>query len=361
MGVAKSSMLVERMGLRPGLGKTLDLGTGCGVLGLLARSFSSEVYATDKNPRAIAFVEFNRCLNQLDRVTTLSGDLFDPVADQRFDTILCNPPYVISPSAQYMFCHSGMSGDEFCRNLIRAIPNYLNEGGFCHLVCNWPHREGEEWKEVAGEWFQDLGCDALVYGGGSQSAREYAMTWLRETEPVDDDTVADRFAGWMDYLGSRQIDTVSYGVVSLRRTASESNWIHLEDSPEGFQGPCGPEIQARFQAWDYVNRDRQPQELLNGRFRKSENLRIQQVFRPVSDGMTAESTTLELQSPLPTTAHSDSTITQLILLMDGQRTLRQVLEEMSQMVKVDQDQLVPEGVNVVRELVGRGFLLPESL
>ena len=78
MGVAKSSMLVERMGLRPGLGKTLDLGTGCGVLGLLARPLSSEVYATDKNPRAIAFVEFNIRLNQLDHVTALSGDLFDP-------------------------------------------------------------------------------------------------------------------------------------------------------------------------------------------------------------------------------------------------------------------------------------------
>ena len=153
---------------------------------------------------------------------------------------------MISPSAQYMFCHSGMSGDEFCRNLVRAIPTYLNEGGFCHLVCNWPHVEGKNWKDFAGTWFQDLGCDVLVYGGGTQSAKEYAMTWLRETEPLDDDTVADRFAGWMDYLGGRQIETISYGVVSMRRTSSKSNWIHLEDSPDGFQGPCGPEIHARF-------------------------------------------------------------------------------------------------------------------
>src|SRR5262245_23078444 len=74
LGVAKSSMLLARSVISRRTLRTLDLGTGCGILALLASRHSDEVYATDKNPRAIAFSQFNARFNGVGKVRWLSGE-----------------------------------------------------------------------------------------------------------------------------------------------------------------------------------------------------------------------------------------------------------------------------------------------
>ena len=50
------------------------------------------------------------------------GDRFDPVAGERFELIVANPPFVISPSRRYLFRDSGLPVDELCRSIVRAAP-----------------------------------------------------------------------------------------------------------------------------------------------------------------------------------------------------------------------------------------------
>ncbi|HVC34161.1 MAG TPA: methyltransferase, partial [Chloroflexota bacterium] len=72
----------------------LDLGTGSGVGAVFAARWARRVVAVDINPAAVCCARTNVALNQVeDRVVVRQGDLFAPVADERFDVILFNPPY----------------------------------------------------------------------------------------------------------------------------------------------------------------------------------------------------------------------------------------------------------------------------
>ena len=60
LGLGKSSALLAHTVVQRRARRTLDVGTGCGVLTLLASVHSDRVYATDKNPRAAAFAQVVR-------------------------------------------------------------------------------------------------------------------------------------------------------------------------------------------------------------------------------------------------------------------------------------------------------------
>jgi HemK-related putative methylase len=77
--------------LKPG-NTVLDLGSGSGACGLAAARRGCRVVAVDINPSAVRCTRINAMLNQLE-VDVRQGDLFAPVADERFDLVLFNPPY----------------------------------------------------------------------------------------------------------------------------------------------------------------------------------------------------------------------------------------------------------------------------
>lgn len=79
--------------------KVLDLCTGCGAvaLALAAGHSSAQVVGSDNSDAALGFARTNaKRLELQERVSWLSGDLFEPVAAMGgfFDMITANPPYV---------------------------------------------------------------------------------------------------------------------------------------------------------------------------------------------------------------------------------------------------------------------------
>ena len=93
-----SWMLVRAMrerGLASGA-RVLDVFTGTGVIAVMAgREGAREVTAVDISRRAALCAWVNGRINGV-RVRGLAGDLFEPVAGERFDLITANPPYVPS-------------------------------------------------------------------------------------------------------------------------------------------------------------------------------------------------------------------------------------------------------------------------
>lgn len=70
------------------------MGTGSGVIAVFAAHRASRVVAIDINPHAVRCARINALLNGVeDRVEVREGDLFAPVAGERFDLVLFNPPY----------------------------------------------------------------------------------------------------------------------------------------------------------------------------------------------------------------------------------------------------------------------------
>lgn len=73
----------------------LDLGTGSGVCALAAAQRARRIVAVDLSRSAVRCATINALLNGLeDRIEVLHGDLFGPVAKQRFDLVLFNPPFL---------------------------------------------------------------------------------------------------------------------------------------------------------------------------------------------------------------------------------------------------------------------------
>jgi HemK-related putative methylase len=78
----------------PASTRALDMGTGSGVGAVFLARRGWRVTAVDLNPEAVRCARINALLNRLeDRIEVRQGDLFGPVAGERFDLILFNPPF----------------------------------------------------------------------------------------------------------------------------------------------------------------------------------------------------------------------------------------------------------------------------
>ncbi len=97
--------------------RVLDLGTGCGIQTLHLEA--DQVIATDLNPRAVALAEISLGLSGVD-AELRTGSLYEPVAGERFDLIVTNPPYVISPPSQerLIYRETEFTGDGLMRQAV---------------------------------------------------------------------------------------------------------------------------------------------------------------------------------------------------------------------------------------------------
>ena len=74
----------------------LDMGTGCGILGILAAKKARDVIAVDVNPYAVRCAKENAGFNNArGKLTFVQGDLFAWLSEKAtFDLILFNAPYL---------------------------------------------------------------------------------------------------------------------------------------------------------------------------------------------------------------------------------------------------------------------------
>lgn len=108
----------------------LDLGTGSGVLAMLAaRLGARRVVATDVSARALKAAAENLRLNGLDWVELRRGDLYEPVKGERFDLIISNPPMTPSPNPLPRFTWGGPDGRTVLDGVIKGASGHLNPGG----------------------------------------------------------------------------------------------------------------------------------------------------------------------------------------------------------------------------------------
>jgi hypothetical protein len=118
-GTSASSLSLTRLTPRSRVRTALDLGTGAGIHALLAAAHAGRVVATDTNLRALNFAWMNACLNGIGNVTFKQGSFFAPVSGEKFDLIVSNPPFVISPSSGLIFQNAGLEGEAVAELCVR--------------------------------------------------------------------------------------------------------------------------------------------------------------------------------------------------------------------------------------------------
>ena len=119
----------------------LDMGTGCGILAVLAAKKAKKVVATDINPYAIKCAEKNAKMNCVeDKIEFRLGDLFQPIRPhETFSLILFNAPYLPSESYEERSWigrawAGGPSGREVIDRFITNAPEFLTVDGQILLV-----------------------------------------------------------------------------------------------------------------------------------------------------------------------------------------------------------------------------------
>ena len=131
--------VVRERGLAVGA-RVLELFAGSGAVAVAAaREGARAVTVVDVSRRALLTCRINAWRNGV-RVRACRGDLFAPVAGERFDLILANPPYVPSPAdalprgGAARAWEGGADGRALLDRLCDEAPAHLTPGGTLLLV-----------------------------------------------------------------------------------------------------------------------------------------------------------------------------------------------------------------------------------
>lgn len=116
--------------------KVLELGTGCGILSIIAAKEGAEVISTDINPKALECARENaKSHGVLDEMDFRKGNLFEPIENEKFDLIIFNPPYLPvlpseSPESKLELAwDGGPNGREIINTFLREFQEYLKPKG----------------------------------------------------------------------------------------------------------------------------------------------------------------------------------------------------------------------------------------
>jgi release factor glutamine methyltransferase len=128
-------------GLVPAGSRVLDMGTGTGVLAIAAASTAMRVVAVDSNPTAVKCARINAETNLVDdRLEIRLGDLFEPLAGECFDLVLCNPPYFAGrPETQL---ETAFRAGDFARRFAHGLGEHLTDDGRALVILSSIGDEG---------------------------------------------------------------------------------------------------------------------------------------------------------------------------------------------------------------------------
>lgn len=224
LGIGRAGLTLAALTPRKPVETALDLGVGCGIQTLYLLRHVRQVVATDISTRALEFTAFNVALAGVDsaRVQLRQGNLLEPVAGQRFDLIVSNPPFVITPpsvrQAGLPLMEYRDAGGPILPALVRGLEDHLNPDGVAVMLGNWEHREGTSWRTSVNQWI-GKSLDAWIIQREVQDPVEYAAMWLRDgglTPERSGVAFENALAAWQEDFDSRQVSGVGMGYLVFR-------------------------------------------------------------------------------------------------------------------------------------------------
>lgn len=133
----ETELLVD-LALQLGFSKGVDLGTGSGAIALALKTQrpTAEVIAVEASAAALAVAQRNAAKHGL-HIDLRHGRWFEPLAGERFDLIVSNPPYVPSGDPHLADLRfepqtalvAGADGLDAIREIARLAPDFLLPGG----------------------------------------------------------------------------------------------------------------------------------------------------------------------------------------------------------------------------------------
>ncbi|MGS0687080.1 DUF7782 domain-containing protein [Nakamurella sp. GG22] len=368
LGLGAASITLARAVVRRPVQRALDLGTGSGIQALHLAGHAREVVATDTNRRALALAAATARLNG-QQWDLRAGSLFEPVAEDTFDLIVCNPPFVIGDGEQrFSYRDSGVAGDGLCRALIGGIAPHLRPGGTAQLLANWIVRDGSDWRDRVGGWVSGTGCDAWVVQRELADPAEYVGLWLSDAgedarSAGSDRTGADRDAAtalaerWLDYFAAENVAGIGMGLITLQRNDSHDPSVTMDEITGPDEDLTGDEIDGFFRRRAWVE-GRTDADLLASRLALSPQVMLEQRSLAGHEGWTTVLRLLRRVGGPGATLQLDEWGQALLGGCTGTVPLQLQVDLLAAVHGLSPDALADAVLPAVRVAVVRGLLLP---
>ena len=355
-GVQGPSVTLSHLTVRGRGASALDVGTGCGFQALLAARHADRVVATDLNERALNFAAFSALLSGAPNVEFRAGSLFDPVGDERFELVVCNPPYVVSPENASLVRDSGMRGDAVSREVVRRASSALAPGAFASVLVSWVHHPGEDWSTPLRGWVAGSACDVLLLHYATQDPLTHAASWAREPTAGDEAAFEAMLSRWLAYLAEEGIDGIAYGAVVLRRRDGGRNWVAAQSLPPSGLRPAGEQIRRVFAGHDFLARVADDAGLLGERFALAPAAVVEQRVVLRGGGWVSEAIEVRLEEGLCSRVQLDPAGAHLLSALDGKRTLAEVSAGLAAEHGAAAAEVAARGAALVRGLLELGVV-----
>ena len=265
LGVGGAGLTLAGLTPRTRVHTALDLGCGCGIQTLYLLRHAEHVVATDISARALAFTAFNAALAGVSvsgapdagsepvlgsgRLELLRGSLLEPVVGRRFDLIVSNPPFVLTPPAVR---EAGLplmeyrdAGGPILPELVAGLGEHLEPGAVAVMLGNWEHRGTGSWRDAVAAWVPEE-LDAWVIERELQDPVEYATMWLRDGGLIperDAEGFDAALEAWIDDFEARDVRGVGFGyLIAHRPRRPREPWRLLEEVTTSGQGVLGPHV-----------------------------------------------------------------------------------------------------------------------
>ncbi|SRR6266542_1470837 len=357
-GVHRPSVTLAYLTVRSPARNFLDLATGCGIEAILAAPQAKRVLATDVSARALNYATFNAQLNGVRNIEFRLGSWFTPLGDERFEVIACNPPYVISPSTDFLFRDSGLPGDSVSELVVRGIPAHLEEGGFATIAISWVvDPDAADDGAPVRRWVEGSGCDAWLLHYRTDEPLATAAGW-NQTEAGDPVRHAALIDSWMAYYREQGIRAIAYGSLVLRRRSSATNWFRVDRLPPVQMRPASDHILRIFAAHDFLT-GIDDEGLLEARVATVPTLRLEQRVKFADGAPQIEAMNVTVDEGVGFQAVIEPRAVLLLSRLDGRRTLRDALfgaAEAERTPAEANERYMAAGLKVVRRMLELGML-----
>lgn len=356
LGASPASLTLTQITSRRHRGRVLDLGTGCGVQVLHLARHSDQVVATDLNHRALGLAHLGLGLSGAGASADLRhGSLFEPVAGERFDLIVSNPPYVMSPPSgdRLTYREGSLAADGLTEAIVRRAPHHLIQGGSLQLLTNWAIVDGQPWQDRLRSWTDDSGCDLWVIERERLDRFAYIEMWLADAGLAGTEGWEPAYHRWLDYFDGLGIHEVGMGWLLLTRAGREVPHVRIESWPHAVAQPVGHVFDRHQGA---VTAAGLPEdELLSLR------PRLHQVVQETTGSPGAEHPShivLRQTSGLLRGLELGTVTAAVLGALDGDLRVGQVVDAVARILDEDVADVVREALPVVRQALEEQYLLP---
>ncbi|MCC9176532.1 DUF7059 domain-containing protein [Arthrobacter sp. zg-Y750] len=374
LGIGQASLSLAQLTVRNPVGRALDLGTGCGIQAFHLLRHADHVTATDVSERALGFARFNLMLNaaQLDidpdqpedRFTLRLGSLLEPVAGEKFDLVVSNPPFVITPRTgadseddRFTYRDGGLAGDGIVSALVSGLEQVLRPGGTAQMLGNWeiPAGEEENWSARIEQWLPE-GTDAWVIQRETLTPAEYAEMWLRDAaQGRDREQYTAAYAGYLADFASRGVGSVGFGSLWLRRRrkAGAEPLRRFEEITHPVEQPMGPHLDAAVRRFDWAGAQA---DLSSAHLTVADDVTEERHQRPGAEhpGVIL----LRQGAGLRRTNLMSTELTGFVSACDGELSVGQITSALAALLDRSDPEFGSDLVREVRNLVVDGFLVP---